>query len=433
MRKKILSLSLLVFLLSCSGDDSVNPDDTDTPEITRPNILLIIADDMGKDATSGFDEGTAKPTTPTLDGIKNNGLVFENLWVYPTCSPTRASIISGKIAYHTGVKSPGDALPTGENILQNYINEETDDAYATAIVGKWHLAENSNTTFNPESLGLDYYAGILSGGVGSYTQWQLTEDGERTTETTYVTEKLTDMAIEWTSQQSKPWFMWLAYNAPHTPFHAPPSNMHSQGDLPAYVDGTDAEPYYMAAIEAMDFQIGRLLDEMTDEERDNTIIIFIGDNGSPGQVAQAPYSRRKAKGSLYQGGINTPMFVSGYGVSRTGLDENLIMSSDLFATIAGIAGINTNEIHNSINFQQLFTSPGSHRTYQYSEMSDGTVDTWTIRNDAYKLIENSNGDQEFYFLSDDPYENEDLLQGTLTSQEEQAKTALENELTILRN
>ena len=69
-------------------------------------------------------------------------------------------------------------------------------------------------------------------------------------------ESILDLSIDWINQQSKPWFMWLAYNAPHTPFHAPPSNMHSQGNLPAYNNGLDPIPYYMAAIEAMDFQIG---------------------------------------------------------------------------------------------------------------------------------------------------------------------------------
>ena len=86
--------------------------------------------------------------------------------------------------------------------------------------------------------------------------------------------KFTDLAIDRINSQEKPWFLWLAYTAPHTPFHAPPSNMHTQGNLPDYSSGMDAMPYYMAAIEAMDFQIGRLLDNIPANERNNTIIIL---------------------------------------------------------------------------------------------------------------------------------------------------------------
>ena len=175
----------------------------------------------------------------------------------------------------------------------------------------------------------------------------MTEDGAGSFETEYTTKKFTDLAIDWIHQQDKPWFMWLAHNAPHTPFHVPPNGMHTQGNLPTFLDGMDETPYYMAAIEAMDFQIGRLLDRIPEEERENTIIIFIGDNGSPNEVAQSPYSNFTSKGSLNQGGINVPMFISGKGVSRSGNDDSLITSTDLFATISELAGVTVNEIHDS--------------------------------------------------------------------------------------
>ena len=108
---------------------------------------------------------------------------------------------------------------------------------------------------------------------------------------------LTDLAIDWVRSQEGSWFLWLAYNAPHTPFHVPPAEMHSQGDLPDYAMGMNASPYYMAAIEAMDYQIGRLLDSITTQERDNTTIIFIGDNGTPRRVAQSPYPSDRVKGA----------------------------------------------------------------------------------------------------------------------------------------
>jgi len=238
--------------------------------------------------------------------------------------------------------------------------------------------------------------------------------------------------LEEISQQEKPWFMWLAYNAPHTPFHTPSIEMHSQGELPDYMDGMDPMPYYMAAIEAMDFQIGRLLDNLSPQEIENTIVIFIGDNGSPNEVAQFPFNSSKAKGTLYQGGVNVPMFISGKGVSRTGIDENLICSTDLFATISELAGVSVNEINDSKSFKSLLTQNETIRNFQYVERTNGSSEKWAISNGKYKLIEGINGSQEFYNLGADPYENNDLLGGNLTSIEASAKSELEMELLIIR-
>lgn len=417
--------TLIIFtvlaLFSCSKEDN-NSNVSNSTE-SSPNILLIIADDLGKDAISGFSEGIIKPNTPNIDNIRNSGLSFTNFWTNATCTPTRSSIITGKYGYHSGVKAIGDVLNSSETVIQKYINNHTNDAYASAIVGKWHLSGN-NTSVNPESFGIDYYAGLIIGAVTDYYEWKFTEDGITSIQTSYATEKFTDLAIDWVNNQNKPWFLWLAYNAPHTPFHVPPSNMHSQGNLPEYTTGMNVMPYYMAAIEAMDFQIGRLLDNIPIEERENTIIIFIGDNGTPNQAAQAPYSSNTVKGTLYQGGINMPMFVSGKGVFRTGTDDSLINSTDLFATISEIAGISVNQINDSKSFKSLFTQNSTIRNYQYSE----TEDIWVISNGNYKLFESVNGTEEFYDLINDPYEQNNLLNGALTTNEMSAKTELETEI-----
>lgn len=299
-------------------------------------------------------------------------------------------------------------------------------------MGKWHLS-GQNGSANPELFGVDYYAGLIRGGVQDYYEWQLTEDGVGSMQTEYPTEVFTDLSIDWINGQSKPWFLWLAYNAAHTPFHVPPNEMHSQGSLPSYTDGLDPMPYYMAAIEAIDFQVGRLLEEIPEEELDNTVIIYLGDNGSPTQVAQFPYSSNMVKGSLYQGGVNVPMFILGKGVSRTGEDNNLICSTDLFSTIANLAGVNVSEIHDSKSFKTLLSSESEHRAFQYSESNNGTNDVWAISNGTFKLIVNVNGNEEMYDLVNDPYEKNDLLTGILTANEENSKMELEAELSIIRN
>lgn len=428
--KQLFLLLIVILLFSCNKDDE--NDNKSNPTENTPNILLIIADDLGKDAINSFSEGTIKPNTPNIDAIRNSGLTFTNFWSYPTCSPTRASILTGKYGHRTGVKWAGDEISLSEKSLQKYINEETNNKYSTAIVGKWHLSGNSST-FNPEILGIDYYAGLIRGEAQSYYNWLLTEGGTGSIETEYTTTKFTDLATDWINQQEKPWFLWLAYNAPHTPFHVPPSEMHSQGFLPEFSSGMDETPYYMASIEAMDFQIGKLLENISEEERNNTVIIFISDNGTPNEVVQSPYTFFTTKGSLNQGGINVPMFISGNGVLRTGNDENLITSTDLFSTIAQIAGVSSSEIYDSKSFKSLLSQSETIRDFQYCEKDDGTNNLWTISNGRYKLIKNTNGNDEFYDLNNDPYEQNNLLNGTLTTTENTIKSELETELNNIRN
>ncbi len=432
MKKYIVLLIILSFLVSCGNDNTEVSNPKPSPSEESSNILLIIVDDLGKDALAGYAEGTIKPNTPNLDELRNSGVLFNNLWVYPTCSPTRASIITGKYGYRTGIKWAGDVLSNSETVLHKYISDQTNNEYTTAVIGKWHLAGGNNRTFNPESLGIDYYAGLISG-TADYYDWELTEDGNVTNQTNYITEKFTDLSIDWVAQQSKPWFLWLAYTAPHTPFHLPPNEMHSQQGLAEYTNGADVLPYYMAAIEAMDYQIGRLLNSFPSEEKENTTIIVLGDNGTPNQAAQTPFRSSKVKGTLYQGGINTPMIISGAGVSKTGSDNSIISSTDLYATIAELSGISVNETHDSKSFKSLLSSGSNARKYQYSEMNNDTTDAWSISDGEHKLIVNSNGEEEFFDLMNDPYEQTNLLGGTLTNDQMGKKSELEEELLKIRN
>lgn len=249
MPKNLLySLLILILFFGCSPDDNSN-NDADPTASGDTNILLIIADDLGLDALNGYSEGSIKPNTPNLDDLAASGLVFNNFWTNSVCSPTRSTILTGKYGFSTGVRSQGDEISSSETSLQSYINQSNE--YATAIVGKWHLSGN-RFSLNPEDMGIDYYAGLYSGAVSDYYNWNLTEDGVVTTQTEYATTKFTDLAIDWVAAQTKPCFLWLAYNAPHTPFHAPPAAMHSQGALATDQASINADPmpYYMASIEA---------------------------------------------------------------------------------------------------------------------------------------------------------------------------------------
>lgn len=404
---------------------------------SKPNVLLIIADDMGIEACPGYNIGAIKPNMPNLQKLINNGVTFDNFWTYPICSPTRASILTGRYGYRTGVLNVDDAgiIPADEKTLHTYLDEQTGKAYSHSIIGKWHLSQKEPN--RPTQMGIGYYAGLLSGAVTDYNSWSLTENGQTSTSTEYVTTKLTNLAIDWINAQNKPWFCWLAYTAPHTPFHLPPDTMHSQGALPTDQASIDAnpQPYFMAMMESLDFEIGRLTKNIPQDELANTVIIFIGDNGTSGQVVQAPYISTQAKGSLYQGGIHTPLIVSGPVVSRSNERESaLIGSTDLFATIAQLCGSETTKYHDSYSFKGLLDGTrASDRTYNYSEVlsTSPSKSGYTVRNDQYKLIQFDGGSRRLYNLNDDRYENNNLI-NKLNTADQTALDELTTEASLIR-
>ena len=241
---------------------------------------------MGVDATPGYGIGTIQPHMPNLMELQASGITYDNVWSAPMCAPTRATIISGKYGINSGVLNTSNAgtLPETETTIQAYLDQQLGNLYANALIGKWHLSNNENS--RPNEMGIDYFAGLIPGTLTDYNQWELTINEQTNTNEEYITTKLTDLAIEWVNAQEKPWFCWLAYTAPHSPFHLPPAKMHSQGGLvddPASLE-VNPRPYYMAMIESIDYEIGRLLSQIPIAERENTVVIFVGDNGTPGSV-----------------------------------------------------------------------------------------------------------------------------------------------------
>ncbi|BDD12117.1 N-acetylgalactosamine-6-sulfatase (plasmid) [Fulvitalea axinellae] len=408
-----LLFGVIFSLQSCSEDDNDSTGNITNP--SKPNILLVIADDFGLDACPNYSVGAIKPNMPHLESLMNEGITFDNFWAFPMCSPTRASIITGKYGMKTGVLNASNAstLNANEKTLQAYLDEKLGKVYAHSIIGKWHLSNGDPN--RPTDMGIDYYAGLLSGTASSYYDWNLVENGTSSPTTEYITTKTTDLAIDWINSQDKNWFCWLAYSAPHTPLHLPPASMHSQGNLSQDEASVTAnpQPYFMAMAESLDHEIGRLFDNIPKEELNNTIIIFMGDNGTSGQVIQSPYVNNRSKGTLYQGGISVPLIVSGKGVTRMGeRDQNLINSADLFATVAQIAGVDINEYENSKSFKALLSgNTTANRNYNYSEvLNDSPIKSgFTIRNETYKLIVLDNGSKRFYNLVDDPFETENLM------------------------
>ncbi|RME94146.1 MAG: hypothetical protein D6772_15040, partial [Bacteroidetes bacterium] len=280
---------------------------------TSPNILLIIADDMGIDATNGYLDSERMPVTPHLDAIRDAGVKFVNTWASAACTPTRAAIMSGKYGINTGVMRPPGNLDLVHASIFTKLTALSGDTYAKTLIGKWHISFPVNYD-HPWLHGVDHYEGLFTGAVDDYYNWTKVVNGEEVQVEEYVTTHLTDAAIDWVGQQDQPWFLWLAHVAPHNPFHIPPAGLYSQANT------NNNRGRYLAAIEAMDHEIGRLLASLDEATRANTVIIFIGDNSTPGRVVQG-FPDEHAKGTLYEGSVRVPMFIAGKGVDRVGEEE----------------------------------------------------------------------------------------------------------------
>lgn len=438
---------VVVLQANCSKDQSPsNPSGTtpETPETvdpaepttnTSPNILFVIADDLGIDAMPGYAVGAQKPNMPTLERLANSGIRFTQAWASPVCTPTRASLLTGKYGFRTGVLGveQSNDLPANERIVQRAM----EGRYSTSVIGKWHVTTN-NQYDRPEAMGVGHYAGLFTGGVNDYSNWLLTTDGSAIRQDTYMTTALTDLAIDWIAGQDQPWFCWLAYFAPHSPFHLPPQALHTQGVLPEDEASIAANPlpYYFAMIESVDSELGRLLSSLSSSTLENTLIVFIGDNGTPNQVAQAPYAATKAKGSLYEGGIRVPLVVSGYGVSRQGVeDQTLVSAVDLYNTFLEVGGFPTEEL-DSQSLWPLIHQNGDHeRSFNYSEVLGNRANRsgYTLWDGRFKLIVLNNGNELFFDLQNDPSEDTNLLATSLSAEAQSALSTLRVEAQRIRS
>jgi arylsulfatase A-like enzyme len=395
------------------------------------NILLIIADDYGADSSSLYNTNAAAslPPTPNINGLATNGLLFRNAYANPVCSPTRACLLTGRHSFRTGI---GDVVGAGNPVLTaaeftlpEVFAVNATLGYQLAHFGKWHL---NNLPNSPNNIGgWPHFAGSLVGALANYTNWTKTVNGVSTANyTVYATTDLVNDAISWIQARgTQPWFAWVAFNAAHTPFHKPPNNLHSYDTLSGTQPNINMNPrpYYEAAVEAMDTEVGRLLAAV---DRTNTHIIFVGDNGTPTQVLQPPYPAQRGKGTLYEGGIKVPLIVAGPAVVNPGrINDTPVHAVDLFSTILELGGINvTSTIPAGVTIDSQTLLPMLQETSNltrcvYAERFDtnslAADDARSLRNGQFKLIQFQNGDEEFYDLLADPYESANLLPTALNS------------------
>ncbi|MGC6548135.1 MAG: sulfatase-like hydrolase/transferase, partial [Rubripirellula sp.] len=321
----------------------------------QPNILLILADDMGYGDLGCM--GSKHLQTPYLDRLAQSGVLCTQAYVASAvCSPSRAGLITGRdprrfgyegnlnqTSSHYATRPELLGLPPGEHTLGDHLR---DAGYQTAIIGKWHLG--TGELFHPLQRGFDYFCGMLGGGHGYFPNPKnnkLERNGEPLSEfsSPYLTDFFTDEALNWitknseSQQNSKPWFLYLSYNAPHGPRQAKPEDEALFSSIKDPKRRT-----YAAMVYAMDQGIGRVLELLEEtQELDNTLICFFSDNGGATNNGSWNGPLSGVKGCLKEGGIRVPMIWSWPNViPKQPKQAGVVSSLDLLPTFTAAAQCN---------------------------------------------------------------------------------------------
>ena len=440
------------------------------------NVLVILADDLGIDTLERYlgdplvPSGASVPMnlTPRIDEIMDKGIRFTNAWAYPLCSPTRATIQTGRYGFRTGIGwvienmgAPGHSLQSGEITLAELVRNHTPlTSYTAGAFGKWHLEKLGGAPCAPtDTHGYNLFDGtptaVQSGSL--YCDWTeticnptLSTQGSNE----YMPERIVDAAIEWIGNRP-PATRWLCYLAPQSPYellHRPPD------DLQSVIPGTPtcgpcesgARTCYDAALQAFDTKIGELLDAIGTNWWTKATVIFVGDNGTPG-MGMSYFPTGKQKATMFEGGVHVPFIIAGKAVhSDRYTDEchELVTATDIYRTVGKLAGATFPDGagQDSVNLRPLLKqTPGSlSRSIIYSERfrpnpTGADLDEVAVRDDTFKLVWDCRNDValRMHNLITDPDEDDQaniLLGGVPTpgTPEGDAYIALKDEICSLR-
>lgn len=422
-------------LAACSGDPA-------RPRAERPpNVLLVVLDDWGIDGVSAYGDPTAPPT-PEIDALAADGVTFRRAWASPVCTPSRASLLTGRHGNRTGLGAKIDpdeafALPDAEVTIAEALRAAP-EPYTTIAVGKWHLAGGADNPLYdaPRRQGFDVFAGSISNldlhssrveDRTNYSRWEQCDEGGCAISERYATSAIVDRALEELEDAAEPWFLYAAFHAAHDPWHAPPAELNPGG----VVAGDPVGARYDAMIRAADTELGRLLRGLDPDERERTVVVVAGDNGTPGPVARDP---DRAKHSLYEGGVNVPFVVSGARVGARGATSDaLVHLVDVLPTVAELAGLDPEALETAgpIDGQSLApfladpAAPGRDWLFTTHLGVNGPPPwqgaRYAVRDHTFKLIAGTT--EQLYRVADGWEDGPDLLAGDTLDAEAEAALA----------
>ena len=387
--------------------------------VGKPNILLVVSDDQGY-ADAGF-QGCRDIPTPHLDRLAREGLRCTSGYVtHPFCSPSRAGLMTGRYQQRFGHENnpfydPNDhreGLPISERLLPAYLQ---DAGYVTGWIGKWHLG--AAPEFRPQNRGFSETFGFIGGGH-RYQNWTVNPAAEyevpilRNGQPVGVTNHLTvafgsEAAAFIRRHKADPWFLYLAFNAPHTPLEPTAERLARFASI-----GDTKRRAYAAQVSLMDDAIGETMAALRDtRQTERTLVFFFSDNGGPVTVngsINAPL--RAGKGTVYEGGVRVPFVVSWPGRLPAGRDYAQPVSSvDVFATSLAAVGVPmpADRTYDSINLLPFLSGAklGAPHDRLFWRTSIGL---WAVRDGSTKLVRQTGRSDELYDLAGDIGETNEL-------------------------
>ncbi len=336
---KILSSVFLFVLLMVSSQ----------AETARPNVLLIMADDLGYGDLSSY--GAKDMRTPNLDKLFSESMLLDEFYANScVCSPTRAALISGRYPELVGVPGVIRHYPGGN---WGYLDPNSTmlpavfqkNGYHTSLIGKWHLGLTEENS--PNRRGFDEFHGWLGDMMDDY--WKHTRAGQNymrlNAEKIEPEGHATDLFTEWSiasierrAKETKPWFQFLAYNAPHDPIQPPPEWLEKVKQRETGI--SDKRAGIVALIEHMDDGIGKVLAALEKSgQAKNTIVVFTSDNGGDLKHAANNGQLRDGKGTLYDGGIKVPTSIRWPGKVQAAKSDFRALTMDLIPTLADLCEV----------------------------------------------------------------------------------------------
>jgi arylsulfatase A-like enzyme len=370
-----------------------------------PNIIIILTDDQGY-GDVGFNGSTEIPT-PGIDRIANSGVVFTNGYVsFAVCGPSRAGLITGRYQDRFGFSrnpllAPKDStmgLPQSEETMAALLKKA---GYTTSVLGKWHLGAHPSQ--HPNKRGFDEFYGFLEGGHRYFpSEWNLNDiseaktqyDGYRTKmlrnntvaeETEYLTDALSREAVDFVKRNRKqPFFLYLAYNAPHAPMQATEKYLSRFAHI-----ADEKRRTYAAMVSAVDDGVNNLLSTLEELKlEENTLVFFLSDNGGPTKDnASSNKPLRGFKGDFFEGGIRVPFAVQWKGVIPAGTKYHQpVISLDIFGTAAGLTGVKPKNEIDGVNLIPYLTGKKSGMPHDALFWRGSNSEKWAVRTAGEKMV-----------------------------------------------
>ena len=400
MKRLILSLVCFSILFSCSIEYD-----------SKPNIIIILADDAGY-SDFGF-MGSDEIKTPNIDQLALDGVTFNNAYVSASvCSPSRAGLLTGMYQQRFGHECNLDSdVNNSFDPNQITIAEALKtEGYNTGLIGKWHLGDKTQN--HPLKNGFDYFWGFISGARNYFYDpneksrnsiRNVVENYSETNFEGYLTDVLGDKAVSFIDknhQSNTPFFLFLSFNAPHTPMQAKNEVLEKFKDNPRRV--------YASMMWSMDEAIGNVIDVLKENNQyDNTIIYFLSDNGAAMSNDASPFPFKGWKGNQYEGGIKTPMIMTWKNKIKSNTQfDGFISALDIFKTCLDASNVNKEFMMNAdgkniMNFLNNNNIKNENLFWRKDKMA-------TVRSGNYKLIRLNDTSTVLYNTKNNYFEDDNI-------------------------